>query len=412
MLTDLSAAMAVGVEPGPYRNGEDLKERVKMSLLEDLQAHGWGVQGWPERPVVLVPPTEHSKDAIRRALLTARLPLILQNFEWIRHREPGMRRLMAPGSMVDPERIRPSLELCTTEKQRDIFRYFRFYWSSPFSEYVGRRMHFLVRDEGLTNRPVIGLLALGSSIIHIPARDRWLGWDVRTRTERIGYMMDVYALGALPPYNLLLGGKLISLLAASNEVRDMYRQRYRGHLTLARNREITDLVLLVTTSLYGRHSSQYNRVRFEGQDLYQFVGLTSGYGTMHISPVTFALMRELLEKQGIKLSNRFGDGPNWRIRVIRNACEAVGLDPEVILQHSYQRGIYAVPLANNFRQFLLGQTDTPEYRDLPMERLVEYWRRRWLIPRSQRPEIRSAVNAFRPEAFTLLPDALCGVPEA
>lgn len=409
-MTHFNAALAVAFAPEELTNQQGLEVRAKQAILKDLQTQGWRVEGAPGQSVVLTPPAEHSKDAIRRALLAARLPLVLENLEWIRHHEPRMRRLMAPGYLVDPERIRPSLELCTTESQRDVFRYFRFYWSSPFSEYVGRRMRFLVRDESLPNRPIIGLFALGSSIIHIPARDRWLGWDVRTRTERIGYMMDVYALGALPPYNLLLGGKLISLLAASNEVRDMYRRRYQGHLTLGRNREITDLVLLVTTSLYGRHSSQYNRVRFEGKDLYHFIGLTSGYGTMHISPTTFALMRELLDRHGIKPGNRFGDGPNWRIRVIRNACELVGLDPEIILQHSYQRGIYAVPLADNFRPFLLGQTDTPQYRDLPMARLVEYWRRRWLIPRFQRPEIRTAVNDFRPEAFTLLPQTVDGEP--
>jgi len=41
----------------------------------------------------------------------------------------------------------------------------------------------------------------------IPARDTWIGWDRKARTRNLVYTMDAYVLGALPPYNHILGGK-------------------------------------------------------------------------------------------------------------------------------------------------------------------------------------------------------------
>lgn len=388
--------------PVDCTSAEQLVRELREALLDDLATHGWVKTGTDSAGEHWAPPASSHKETIRRALLAARKPILQRYAPWLKRHEPTMRGLLANGRVLDPSRIDPYLELCETQAQRNIFRYFRFYWSSPYSEYVGRRLRFLVRDASLPNHPVIGLLALGSSIIHIPERDRWLGWDKATRTERIGYMMDIYALGAIPPYNELLGGKLISLLAASNEVRAFYRRRYAGKTTLARNRELTDLVLLVTTSLYGRRSSQYNRLNYEGQPLFKFIGLTSGYGSMQISSSTFDIMRRLLDECGITQSHEFGKGPNWRIRVIRDAVKLAGLNPELILRHGFARGIFAVPLANNFREFLLGQQEIPVYRDLPISTMIDFWHRRWLTPRAARPDVMARVRAFEPERFSVL----------
>src|SRR5437899_6175427 len=79
---------------------------------------------------------------------------------------------------------------------------------------------------------------------------------------------DVSVCGAIAPYNVLLGGKLVALLMTSQEVRDAYRKRYAGQVSIISSqmagREIyrpAELKLLTTTSLYGNGSSQYNRLR-------------------------------------------------------------------------------------------------------------------------------------------------------
>ena len=93
--------------------------------------------------------------------------------------------------------------------------------------------------------------------------------------------MDAYVIGALPPYNYLLGGKLISYLLTSNEVRNIYKNKYKNHITLINKRKADDLVCLFTTSLYGK-SSQYNRLKFNDQLIYQPIGETKGYGTLEM----------------------------------------------------------------------------------------------------------------------------------
>ena len=52
-------------------------------------------------------------------------------------------------------------------------------------------------------------------------------------------------------------------------------------------------------------------------------------------------MLQLAKDNGCNISNRFGDGPNWRMRVIRAACDVLGLNSDIILKHSFQRGLFA-----------------------------------------------------------------------
>ena len=247
-------------------------------------------------------------------------------------------------------KIEPTIEVCETQSQHNLFRILRHYWSSPYSDYVGRRMKLIIRDRSLPSKPVIGIAALGSSIIHIPERDDWIGWDTETRTNRIVYTMDAYVLGALPPYNYLLGGKLISYILASKEVRQLYKKRYQHQVTLQRGRRASDLACIFTTSLYGK-SSQYNRLKYEGRLLYQPIGKTKGYGTLHLTNETFSAMRELLESHNLNITNRFGDGPVWRMRVIREVGQLLGFDSDFLLQHSFRRNIYVTPLAENYIEY-------------------------------------------------------------
>jgi len=214
-------------------------------------------------------------------------------------------------------------------------------------------------------------------------------------------MMDAYVIGAMPPYNYLLGGKLISYILTSDEIRNIYKKKYARVKTLGKKRKASDLVLIMTTSLYGQNSSQYNRLKFGKSLLYKPIGTTLGYGTLHISNETFLAMRELAETNSCNISNKFGKGPNWRMRVIRSACDALSLNSEVILKHSFKRGLFAIPLAINYKSFLRGESKKPKYRHLPLEKLVKYWRNRWLDMRKRNDLILEKVRRFSPEVFKI-----------
>lgn len=58
----------------------------------------------------------------------------------------------------------------------DIWRYFRHTWSTVYQSTPGRNLSFLIRDAAAPNHPVIGIAALGSSIVQLRVRDEWIGW--------------------------------------------------------------------------------------------------------------------------------------------------------------------------------------------------------------------------------------------
>ncbi len=81
-------------------------------------------------------------------------------------------------------------------------------------------------------------------------------------------MMDISVAGAIAPYQAILGGKLVSLMLASPEVRQSYAERYSQSASIIasgmKGEPVTrtpNLVLLCTTGLFAGGSSQYNRVR-------------------------------------------------------------------------------------------------------------------------------------------------------
>jgi len=375
------------------------EERVKLLLVRDLSRLNWSIEK-SRNKFVMSPPKFYNKEIIKQSMNISRQEILNKNREWIEKHIYSAKKNLAQGKDILKSEISPRIEICVTQEQHNLFRIFRYYWSSPYSEYVGRRIRLLIRDDEIDGSPIIGIAALGSSIIHIPDRDKWMGWDKKTRTDNIIYTMDAYVLGALPPYNYLLGGKLLSYLIASNEVREIYKEKYKGRMTIIRKREANDWVCIFTTSLYG-HGSQYNRLKFEDRLLYIPVGYTAGYGTLHISNETFLAMQQLLMEKGIMVTNRFGDGPNWRMRVIRLAADIIGFDSNILLQHSFKRGIYAVPLAKNFRSFLLGKTDKPIYYNLPMQTLVKFWKERWLNMRKRNIDVVDKILQFVPEDFRI-----------
>ena len=377
-----------------------IEEKVKLSIMNDLLRLDWKVE-FSDDKIEVSPPEYYDKDVIRKSMSVKRYEIISNNRIWIDKHIDYARDNLADGASVLQSKIRPIIEVCTKSSQHNLFRLFRYYWSSPYSEYVGRRIKLIIRDAALPNSPVIGIAALGSPIIHIPERDDYIGWNRKTRTDNLIYAMDAYVIGALPPYNHLLGGKLVSYILASDEVRKIYRDKYKDKITLISKRRSSDLVCLFTTSLYGR-SSQYNRLKYDNQLLYQPIGETRGYGTLHLTENTINLMRKYLEKEGIRVGYKFGDGPSWRMRLIKAVGDLLGFNSDFLLKHSFRRAIYFVPLAKNSLEVLNGTEKKPKYYRWPKDELSEYWKERWLKNRKQNPLINKRVLDFDPKHFEII----------
>jgi hypothetical protein len=92
--------------------------------------------------------------------------------------------------------ISPYLQFVTPEavcehtglRLNDIWRYFRHTWVNSYRSVPGRSMMILVRDAAGPNHPIIGIAALGSSVVQSSVRDRWIGWDAEGTCEKLSKM--------------------------------------------------------------------------------------------------------------------------------------------------------------------------------------------------------------------------------
>ena len=110
--------------------------------------------------------------------------------------------------------------------------------------------------------------------------------------------MDAYVLGAVPPYNQLLGAKLIAMLASSDFIRDVFRTRYGNVKSVILGRKAEARLALVTVTSALGTSSIYNRLRYGGVEVFRQVGFTQGYGHFHLANGTFEKLRHLLRRCG------------------------------------------------------------------------------------------------------------------
>lgn len=227
---------------------------------------------------------------------------------------------------------------------------------------------------------------------------------------------DVSICGAVHPYNQLLGGKLVALLLASNEVADAYAQRYGGQVSVIASQmagrpiiKPADLRILTTTSLYGVGSSQYNRLTLSSADHPELehdmrwgaIGksLTGGFGTLHLGAETAQALRSmaLLRHDARRVNNRFGEGTSPRLRQIREGLDALGLKSDAILHHATPRLFYGCELDPSARDALVGLANV-DGRSADVRSIGAAWRRRWLSKRVLRDETLSKLALLGPSS--------------
>jgi hypothetical protein len=367
-----------------------------MAVLEHLESLGLASEVGTRREDVL------SKDVIRAYHRLQREEYRAGEQKFVTGQGLKLvRRHFAEGQDVIPDEVHPVMSVVQSDTEdANLFRLATLLWSVPVSRGYGRRMRFLVRDR--SNGKLMGIFALGDPVFNIHARDEWIGWSSDDRKQRLVSVMDAHIVGAVPPYNQLLGGKVVASLMTSDEVCQAFTQKYgdtRGEIS--REFKHAQLVLITVTSALGR-SSLYNRLRIPGVVAFERVGMTEGWGHFQIPNVLFLKMRQLLRLRNHRYwwQHRFGMGPNWRMRVIRAALEDVGLASD-LLQHGIRREIFAAPLGADWREFLRGKAKTCIVKRPSAEEIGSSAVRRWLIPRSlRRPDFRDWTQADTWELLT------------
>ncbi|EOA9034947.1 Druantia anti-phage system protein DruA [Vibrio harveyi] len=290
------------------------------------------------------------------------------------------------GKKITVEKIRPKLipiERLSRGVEGKLFRLARFNWSIPTSNGFGRRLRFLVWDS--YHDALIGIIGLTDPVFNMKARDEIIGWDRHSREEKLVSVLDAFALGALPPYNQLLGGKLVASLLMSKDIQKEFSKRYGkscGIISGVKKRP--KLALITTTSVLGR-SSVYNRLKLDGKQILEPVGFTSGYGHFHINDRLFSELKQfVLSVEPEKVNSYvFGQGPNWKIRVIREALKHLGVN-QAHVRHGFRREIFVSKLYDNS----IGYLNANEAIGTPLTettaRLGKLAVQRWMINRARR----------------------------
>ena len=362
------------------------REALRSEILTHLQTIGLNGNR-PDTPL--------TKDQVRYVHRLHRQAARDRILKALGDRLDPLRSQIADGPEVDPAAIQPHIvQVKSGTPESDLFRFATLQWSIPVSQGYGRRLRFLVKDRA--NGKLIGLFALGDPVFNLRARDTWIGWDQARRRERLVNVMDAYVVGAVPPYSMLLGGKLVTSLLASKEVCEIFEEQYgyrKG--TISGTQKNSRLALITVTSALGR-SSIYNRLKLFANDRKHIdnspvvelrkIGATTGYGHFQISGELFSKLRELLREANHPYvdGHQFGNGPNWRLRLLRAGLELLELDADHILKHGIQREVYVIPIARNAKEYLAGIDSEGAIDQRSVEEISDLAIKRWVIPRAER----------------------------
>lgn len=247
---------------------------------------------------------------------------------------------------------------------------------------------------------------------------------VAQKTKHIGSsLMELNVCGAIPPYNEILGGKLVALLATSPQVVHDYKERYADKASEIASRlkgkpvcRPADLVYVGTTSLYYVGSSQYNRLKIPGSVfdtdfdiVWKRLGMTIGFGTMHISKATTMSLTEATSDGFNRINHVFGEGASPKMRLltmsIRELLESTNEDSKDFSKHAMSRIVYGACLAENTFDYLMGKDSRPRYyTDMTdyvagTQKIIEFWRNRWLKSRLKYEPIYQRMRDFDKQTF-------------
>lgn len=274
---------------------------------------------------------------------------------------------------LNPENIKPIL--ISVDSQHPLWKEWKAIEenvaSFEFRRSPGRNCYFLIKNE--YDGKNLGIIDVAADFLALGERDKHIGWDVEQRKK---YNRNIANISICVPtrnfgYNLS-GGKLMALLASSDEVGEHWKKKYGD-----------DLAGLTVTSLYGK-GSQYNRLKG-----FKYLGKTKGQGTCQVDDDLYRICRLVVEEEeGEILGGRFTKGKNSRINIIRKACKYIDLDAKLITTHGRQRGIFWSDRGVNTKEFLCEVESEFKPKELNKESLLEYWKDTWAYRRLKNLELK------------------------
>lgn len=359
----------------------DSPESMRKQIIVALEKQGFEIKKGR-----ICPPPKADKDAIRRLHHLAVEHRVERAKAGLVRHEHRLLKQIADGARLEPEAIEPELvEVRPKSEEELLFRWAALHWSIPVSSGYGRRLRFIVRDAA--NGKLMGIIGLGDPVFGLGVRDQWVGWDLADRRERLNHVLDAFVLGAVPPYSGLLCGKLVAMLASSAEVAAACKRKYGGREALISGKRRDGRLALVTTSSALGRSSVYNRLRLGGEPVAISLGYTLGSGEFHFSNGLYATISAYAERhcEPSAKQEAWGSGYRSRREVVRKVLHHLEMSDKWIY-HGVEREVFALPLAENSREFLRGEHTRLRWHHRTVESTFAEFRERWLLPRASRDD--------------------------
>jgi len=351
------------------------EDSLRKKVIDTLKE-----QGFLTNPYVK--PNGYEKNILKKIHRTKRLEQLKTHKEVIMENFLKIKEFSINGKDIEPDKIDLSLIEIKNYKQPEskIFLWWNLvWWSLPYTRPIGRQMRFLLWDNH--HDAPFGLIGLQSPPLRSHVRDKYLGLSNTKDHYWINQSMYGQRIGALPPYNELLGGKMIAMSLTSNEIREVYAKKYDNKITLLNKKILPPrLLFITTTSAYGK-SSVYERLKYYEEKVSKFIGYTSGYGTFHIPQSLYEELLMYLEIKGVDTKRGYGTGPSRKLDLIKKAFRSLSI-PNFIF-HNVNRGYYIFFNVHNIMD-IIHYNKKPVWYDRPFKKLEEFWLKRWCVPRSER----------------------------
>lgn len=363
--------------------------QLRQDILDYLKQ-----QGFKYNPHIR--PSGKTKGTYRRVQQASRLEQINLHSKLLKRAGRKVEPFIRNGSEIEPSSIDLELrEVLSGSLESYIFNWWNLvWWRMPYQRPYGRQIRFLLWDRG--HDTPFGLISFQSPVLRMAVRDKFLEIPNEERDVWVNRSLQAQRIGAFPPYNYLLGGKMCALAIVCDEIRNRYKEKYAGATTLLEERTISDeLLFMTTTSGFGR-SSIYNRLRYEGEQIATSLGYTKGAGSFHISEALYQKLISLLSERGFETGREFGNGPSRKMKLIKKGLSELGIQNGVF--HNVPREFFLFPLVSNLKEVIKGIED-PEYCERPFSDLAAFWKKRYAIPRSVREEVSANWRTFKAKTF-------------
>lgn len=317
-----------------------------------------------------------NREGKRSAHQHARESRLTNHIKLLEEYLPIVKSKLISTESIDVDKIKPRL-IEVPEKKSKISKLFLWWnlvwWSLPYEKAYGRQMRFIIWDD--YHDAPMGLIGLQSPILKWNPRDSYLGIPHETRDYWVNQSMSAQRLGALPPYNKLLGGKLVASVVTSTEIRQSFYDKYHDRLTEMEGRNIpANLLFVTTTGAFGK-SSVYHRLKdWNGRHFCEQIGETVGAGSFHIPASIYEGLIEFLKTEGKFTGRHYGSGPSKKMKNIDTALTALGYKSGI--SHGIKRSLYLFRLASNIEEVISKNAD-PIWTERSFEEIAGYWKERW-----------------------------------